>query len=265
MNSREIYILQALQQRGSIPLSELSDLLGVSIVTIRKDVSNLENKELVSRQHGSVSLPYQYEHNQLPYNVRDTLNNPEKKLIAKAAALLIQPDDAIALDAGTTTCMIASEIKSFPPISIVTNSIQAAMALEQSHHTTFLAGGQVLGRCLCTVGPDAEKSFYRVSPDKAFIGTTGISSDLRLSASLSVEIGVKQAMIKVARQVILVTPHQSFERTRMFIFADASQIDYIITTHPEPSETVMEQIKAHNIKLIYADDPESVKTLLPHR
>ena len=174
MNSREKYILQALQQTGSISLSELSSTLGVSLVTIRKDVANLEAKELVSRQHGSVSLPYQYENNQIPFSLREAFNEQDKKLIAKAAATLIHPDDAIALDSGTTTYMIANEIKSLPPVNIVTNSIRAAMALEQSHHTIFLAGGQVLSRSMCTVGPEAEKIFYKIRPDKVFIGTTGI-------------------------------------------------------------------------------------------
>lgn len=261
MNSREKYILQTLQQKGSVSLAELSDSLGVSLVTIRKDVSSLEEKELVSRQHGRVSLPYQYVNNQIPFSLREAFNEQDKKLIAKAAALLIQPDDAIALDSGTTTCMLANEIKSLPPVSIVTNSIRAAMALDQGHHTVFLAGGQILSRCLCTVGPEAERIVYQIRPDKAFIGTTGISSDLNLTASLSIEVGIKQAMIQVARQVILVTSNQSFHRNRMFIFGNASQIDYIITTHPEPPASIMEQIAAHNIKLIYADDPESVKAL----
>ena len=91
MNSREKYILQALQQTGSISLSELSSTLGVSLVTIRKDVANLEAKELVSRQHGSVSLPYQYENNQIPFSLREAFNEQDKKLIAKAAATLIHP------------------------------------------------------------------------------------------------------------------------------------------------------------------------------
>lgn len=79
MNSREKYILQALQQTGSISLSELSSTLGVSLVTIRKDVANLEAKELVSRQHGSVSLPYQYENNQIPFSLREAFNEQDKK------------------------------------------------------------------------------------------------------------------------------------------------------------------------------------------
>ena len=261
MNSREKYILQALQQTGSISLSELSSTLGVSLITIRKDVANLEAKELVSRQHGSVSLPYQYENNQIPFSLREAFNEQDKKLIAKAAATLIHPDDAIALDSGTTTYMIANEIKSLPPVNIVTNSIRAAMALEQSHHTIFLAGGQVLSRSMCTVGPEAEKIFYQIRPDKVFIGTTGISSDLNLTASLNIEVGVKQAMIQVARQVILVTSSQSFHRNRMFIFGSASQIHCIITTHPEPPAEILEQIAEHNIHLVYADDPESVKSL----
>ena len=94
-----------------------------------------------------------------------------------------------------------------------------------------------------------------------FIGTTGISSDLNLTASLNIEVGVKQAMIQVARQVILVTSSQSFHRNRMFIFGSASQIHCIITTHPEPPAEILEQIAEHNIHLVYADDPESVKSL----
>lgn len=258
MNSREKYILRILQQKGSVSLSELSNSLGVSLVTIRKDVSDLESKELVSRQHGRVSLPYQFENNQIPFGLREAFNEQDKKLIAKAAATLIQPEDSIALDSGTTTCMIANEIKALPPVSIVTNSIHAVMALEQSHHTVFLAGGQVLSRSMCTVGPEAEKNIYQIRPDKAFIGTTGISSDLSLTASLNIEVGIKKAMIQVARQVILVTSNQSFHRNRMFIFGNASQIDYIITTHPEPPASIMEQITLHGIKLIYADDPEPV-------
>ena len=68
--------------------------------------------------------------------------------------------------------MMINEIKALPPINIVTNSIHAVTTLEQSHHTVFLAGGQVLSRSMCTVGPEAEKTFHQIRPDKAFIGTT---------------------------------------------------------------------------------------------
>ena len=107
MNSREKYILQVLQQRGSVSLSELSNTLGVSLVTIRKDVSDLESQDLVSRQHGKVSLPFQYESSQIPFGLRAVVNEQDKRMIAKAAARLVQPGDAIALDSGTTTAIAA--------------------------------------------------------------------------------------------------------------------------------------------------------------
>lgn len=92
---------------------------------------------------------------------------------------------------------------------------------------------------------------------KAFIGTTGIRSDLTLTITLDIEIGVKKAMLKAAQKKILVATSEKFHGGRMFNFCSADQIDCIVTTHPAPPDSILKKIQEHKIQLIYTDDSDS--------
>lgn len=108
-NTRSQYILSALRDHGTLTVAELSEQLGVSLVTIRKDVRALAAQNLIVRQHGKISLPIATQQSYLPFHIRSISQIDDKKCIAQVAASMIDADDTIILDAGTTTLAIAME------------------------------------------------------------------------------------------------------------------------------------------------------------
>lgn len=252
-NARIDYILSALRDRGTLTVNELSEQLGVSLVTIRKDIRLLASQNLVIRQHGKISLPLSTQQSYLPFNMRSVSQIDDKKCIAQVAASLIERDDTIILDAGTTTLAIANEIKNRPPVNIATNSISIPYTLSESDHLISLAGGQMLNHSLCTAGSDAESFFRSIQAEKAFIGLSGVWDNLSLTTGLKAEAAVKGAMIAAAKRVIVVAANEKFYHSQMFNFCDADKIDTIITTGPTLPSSILEQIERHNIQLIYAD------------
>lgn len=252
-NTRIDYILSALRDRGTLTVNELSEQLGVSLVTIRKDIRLLAAQNLVVRQHGKISLPLSTQQSYLPFNMRSVSQIDDKKCIAQVAASLIERDDTIILDAGTTTLAIANEIKNRPPVNIATNSISIPYTLSESDHLISLAGGQMLNHSLCTAGSDAENFFRSIQAEKAFIGLSGVWDNLSLTTGLKAEASVKGAMIAAAKRVIVVAANEKFYHSQMFNFCNADKIDTIITTGPTLPSSILEQIERHNIQLIYAD------------
>lgn len=254
MKTRHKLIIDILKNRGDVPLSYISDTLGVSLVTLRKDANILEEQGLVIRKHGVISMAGNYTHIQQPYKLREMMDEAEKKKIANKAAELINKDDSIILDSGTTTYEIAKQIFHFPHISIATNSVCATNILNDSEHSVFLAGGTVLSRGMCTIGEEATHLFQRLHANKAFISTTGIRDNLNLTVTLDIETSVKKAMIEAADQIILVATANKFNNSSLFDFCAASKIDIIITTKPSPPESILKIIRENNIQIIYADD-----------
>lgn len=253
MNNRLKYIQEMLLSKGEISLQELSDTLNVSLVTLRKDVTQLQEEGLAVRQRGKVALPDNHHAIQQPYRLRKVLFENEKRLIAEKVMEMISEDDSIILDSGTTTYAIAKELFHQKHISIATNSICAANILNDSEHSLFIAGGQISSRGMCTVGKAAEDYFKNIHANKAFIATTGVREDLSLTVTLDIEIGVKKAMIEAANEIILVATSDKFHNNNLFSFCEADKIDKIITTHPALPAATIALIKANNIELIYAD------------
>lgn len=253
MNNRLKYIQEILLKKGEVTLQELSDELHVSLVTLRKDVTELQENGLAVRQRGKVALPDNHHSMQQPYRLRKVLFETEKNLIAKKVIEMIKEDDSIILDSGTTTYAIAKELFDYSHISIATNSICAANVLNDSEHSLFLAGGLISSRGMCTVGKDAEEYFKKIHANKAFIATTGVREDLSLTVTLDIEIGVKKAMIEAADEIILVATSDKFHNNNLFSFCTVDKIDKIITTHPALPDTALALIEANGIELIYAD------------
>lgn len=247
------YIMEILKERHTVPLLELSDVFSVSTVTIRKDVAELEEKGLVFRQHGSVSLRNDKGIPFFSLDKRSSLQNDEKFRIAVAAAALVTPNDSVILDSGTTAAMVAREMVSLPPICIATNSILAAQELGASAHNVSISGGDVINQSLCIVGAEAVSFFSNIHATKMFLGATGIRKNFLLTTGLASEAEIKKAMLEAADEVILVADSSKFLRTdnSMFSFCPPERVSCVVTG-AEPPEGYRELLHQLNIRLIVA-------------
>lgn len=221
-------IVRLVNDRGSIRVSELSDICQVTEETIRRDLDRLEEAGRLLRSHGgAVSIT---EHQpEIPYIEREITQMEEKKRIARKAVSYIEPNDRIILDASTTAWYMASIIPDVP-LTVLTNSIKVAMELSSKEKVEVIStGGKLAPRSLSFLGPSAERSLDQYHVDKVFLSCKGIHLERGISESNEMQALVKKKMIGISDKVYLLADTSKFGVQAFTYFAELKQIDEIIT------------------------------------
>lgn len=248
---RRADMLQMLNQKERVMISEFCEKYGLSEVTIRKDLDVLKNRNLLLRiRGGAIRVPA----------VVDDFNDPkvghkmlfhykQKQAIGRFAATLIQENETIILDSGTTTMQIAKNLHEFENLTIVTNSID--IALEVSKYNRFnviLLGGHLRSASLSTVGPLAESVLKICYCDKLFLGVDSFSLEKGISTPNFEEANINQTMISMAKECIAVFDSSKFNKRSFAFIASLKDIDAIVTDSDVPSDELHE-LKKINIKM----------------
>ncbi|WP_053377012.1 DeoR/GlpR family DNA-binding transcription regulator [Paenibacillus sp. FJAT-27812] len=240
-------IVQLVNERGSIRVTELSELCQVTEETIRRDLDRLEQAGRLRRSHGgAVSVKDQQP--EIPYFEREITRAEEKKRIAEEAIKLIQPKDRILLDASSTAWYMAASMPDIP-LTVLTNSIKVAMELSSKEKIEVISTGGILAsRSLSYVGPLAERSLDAYHVDKAFFSCKGVHLERGVSESNELQARIKQKMVGMADQVILLADSSKFGVQAFTHVADLSDVDTIITDrHLSPG--LLSQLKEKQISV----------------
>lgn len=231
-------ILELLKQRGTVPVSDLAEILRVSSVTIRKDLTLLEEKKLLYRTHGSAILINPYI-NDRHVSEKEKLNTEEKKAIGKMASTLIAPDDTIIIASGTTMFFLAHQIVPEDHLTVITSSITVTSILARYKNIDIIQlGGLVRNSSVSVVSEYAEKMLEDFSCSKLFIGVDGIDLDYGLTTTNLLEASLNKSMIKAAQKTIVLTDSSKFGRRGFGKICGLDTIDQIITDVKVPSQTV---------------------------
>ncbi|VDZ86258.1 Glycerol-3-phosphate regulon repressor [Kluyvera intermedia] len=177
MNSfeRRNKIVDMVNTQGSVLVLDLSNLFGISEVTIRADLRLLEEKGLLTRFHGGAARPgsnlTETDNQEVMLEDRYQLASDPKKRIAKAAALLIKEGMTVILDSGSTTLLIAEELVNMNNITVITNSLPAAFTLSENKDITLVVcGGTVRHKTHSMHGTIAERALQGICADLMFVG-----------------------------------------------------------------------------------------------
>ncbi|KQL45853.1 transcriptional regulator [Brevibacillus choshinensis] len=226
---RHSKILANVNKEKTVTVAELSKLLDVSEVTIRKDLIKLEQEGLLSRVHGGASIA-----NFLPversFIEKQAERMEEKARIARQALRHVQPGDTLILGAGTTTMELAKLLGEVAELTVVTNAVNVAMELN-SHvvHHVILIGGEMRAKSFALVGTVAEDNLKKLSVYKCFIGADGIHEQDGFSTLSLAESKVNRVMMERSRKVYVLADHTKFGESHFSSFADLSDVDRIIT------------------------------------
>ncbi|MBB3109992.1 DeoR/GlpR family transcriptional regulator of sugar metabolism [Paenibacillus phyllosphaerae] len=241
-------IVQLVNERGSIRVTELSEICQVTEETIRRDLDKLEATGKLRRSHGG-AVSVKEQHSETPYAEREIIHADEKRRIAAEAVNCISPKDRILLDASTTAWYMAASLPDMP-LTVLTNSIRVATELSTKEKIQVIAaGGQLAQRSLSFVGPLAERSLESYHVDKAFLSCKGVHMERGISESHELQARVKSKMVGMADHVYLLADASKFGVQAFTHVANLQEIHTLITDRGI-DELTLAQLKEKAIEVI---------------
>jgi len=221
-------IVQLVNERGSIRVTDLSLLCDVTEETIRRDLDKLESDGKLTRSHGG-AISIRELHSEVPYLERETMNEAQKRNIAREAVKHVMENDRIILDASTTAWYMAQHLPN-RPLVVITNSLKVAMELSTKDKIQVIStGGQLSPRSLSSVGPLAEQSLELYHVDKAFLSCKGLHLGRGISESNEQQALIKRKMISISDHVTILADYSKIGTQALTHVASWEQIDRVIT------------------------------------
>lgn len=241
-------ILERLNRDGKVDVAGLSQQLGISEVTIRRDLEHLAQAGVLRRTRGgAVSMMMLGEG--LPYAMREIEVAETKRLLAGAVAKLVRNGEAVALDSGTT-CVEIARVLVGTRLTVMPFSVQAIGALfGKSNINLITPGGSVRHDEGSITGPLAEASLRSVRFDTAIISPCGASPEDGVMAHDLQDAAVKRAIIGAARRTILVADSSKFSRSAMAAVCPLDSIDILVTDSEVPAQ-VVERLSAGGVQVV---------------
>lgn len=246
---RQQKIVELVNERKSVRVTELSQLYSVTEETIRRDLEKLENDKKLSRSHGGAISVSTSDSPEIPYVQREITNVKEKNKIALEAAQHVYEGEKIILDASTTAWYMAKALPDIQ-ITVLTNSIKVAMELSTKKQITVIStGGFLLSKSLSFVGPLAESSLDTYHVNKAFISCKGLHINRGISESDEQQARVKEKMIDSADSIYIMIDHSKFGIQAFSSISGLEVIDNIITDN-KVDDQVTQQLSEGSLNLV---------------
>ncbi len=224
-------ILNMLEKNERILTTDLCKEFNTSVVTIRKDLTILENRGHLKRTHGgAIAIKTNKFYHGLALKEKEKINLEEKMRIVKTAAMLVTDGDTIILDSGSTTSLLAREIKNRKNLTVITNALNIASDLLDTDVEVILLGGTLIKEGLTLAGPLTDSMLRHVSASKVFLGVDGIDFSVGLTTPNIQEAHTSRVMMSVAGDVVLLADASKFGRRSLGVIAKLDEIDVLITT-----------------------------------
>ena len=251
VEERRRIILEVLDQHERVTVQNLVKRFGVSAVTIRGDLDTLMEAGALVRSHGGALKPLDGPAD-IAINVKKILHHEEKVRIGAAAAQLIQNDETVILDSGTTTLEVARQIavRKFKSLTMITNGLNIALELARQSQICIIMVGGILRHVSCSVvGPHAEQMLQGLNADRLFLGVDGLDLNIGLMTPDVLEAQLNAQLIRVAREVSVVADSSKFKRRSLSLIARLDTVHRIITDDKIDAD-IAAAIRSKGIELV---------------
>lgn len=246
---RRQFILDRLRQERKVYVSRLSDDLGVTQETIRRDLEKLEMGGHLQRSHGGAVLVTPSNEDISIIN-RATANFSLKQAIALKAAGLVNDGASLMVDSSTTVLALFSLLSGNKDLTVITNSIKLLNDFAGKGMEFISTGGNFRAHSLCLVGGQAMRTIRNYHVDLAIFSCKGLDRGQGITESNEPEAEIKYVMSRQAGGRVLLADHTKFDRAFFARTLDFADVDYVVTDR-EPSGEWIEFFDSHDIQLIY--------------
>ena len=263
--ARRLTIQRKLLLDGTATVEDLALELDVSVATIRRDLAQMEEEGMIRRTHGGAVIRAPRGADQA-FGMREQIDSEAKRAIARAAATLIQPDQTILMNDGSTVLALAREmVAAQMPLTVATPGVNVATALSEcTAISAYLLGGRVRHQTLGTSGHYAEEMLRSFNADIAFIAAEGFSQAEGLTFSYEADAALARLMRERATTaVVLATTRKLHQRDRITAL-NLTRIDILVTDCDDTA--LLTSISATGIRILRTDGqatPDPIKERIP--
>lgn len=242
---RQAVILEQARRTGAVRVSDLVAQLGVSDMTIRRDLDALASRGLVEKVYGGATAVLGKSTDEPGFEAKSVQQRAQKEAIAELAATLVRPGTAIGISAGTTTWSLARALGPVAGLTVVTNSIRVADVLRdtaQADSTVVLTGG-VRTPSDALVGPIAVHSLRRLHLDLVFLGVHGMAEGPGFTTPNLTESETDRALVEAGGRLVVLADHTKWGIVGISTIAGLDEADVVVTDDglPEPARQVLSE------------------------
>ena len=235
---RQARIVEEIHRRGAVRVIEFAQMLGVSDMTIRRDLDALAQQGLVDKVHGGATRTRSASTEEPGFEAKSSRQQAEKEAIAQAAVELVSPGTAVGLSAGTTTWALAHALRAVDGLTIVTNSMRIADVLHASPRTNqnVVVVGGVRTPSDALVGPVAVTTLRSLHVDQLFMGVHGLSEDAGFTTPNLLEADTDRALVNAGRRLVVLADHTKWGTVGLSTIARLSDADVVISDDGLPAD-----------------------------
>ena len=250
---RQAYILDRVREDGGVRVADLVRDLGVSDMTIRRDMELLHERGLIEKVHGGATALPGSALFEPGFAAKSALQEAEKEAIVDAAVALIEPGTAIGISAGTTTYALARLLGDVVGLTVVTNSVRVADVLHDAGRPdqTIIMTGGVRTPSDALVGPFAVAALRSVHVDLVFMGVHGMDAHSGFSSPNLMEAETNRALIEAGGRLVVVADHTKWGQVALSSIARLDQADIVISdTGLDPSAQELLRSRVRELVLV---------------
>lgn len=238
VENRRMQIIEIVKKNPSVRVEYLAQLFGVSLMTIRRDLQELENKKLLTRTHGGAVLAEQTE---------DEVQMCRRR-IAMFAASLVEDGDSLFINTSRNALQMLEYIQC-ENVTVITNNGKAIYSEHSQEISVVLSGGELRHPKDAMVGDFALRNLQPIYAKKAFVGCSGISAQAGMTTEIFNEVSINELMISHAtHDVYLLADHTKIGKNSSFISCPIEKISYLITDENAPQEA-LERIREKGVQV----------------
>jgi DeoR/GlpR family transcriptional regulator of sugar metabolism len=245
-------IKEILLNKRSIKVSDLVQEFLVSEETIRRDLHQLEKDGIIKKNYGGAMLIEELnKYDQLSVEQRQYQYHEEKDSLGKAAAQLVQDEQIIILDAGSTTSYVTKHLHHVKDLMVISNALNVIDECSKNDTDVYVLGGKLRKNNMSMVGPQTEAELKNYNADFVFLGTSGISVKKGFTSSDLYEAEIKRAMVSAGKKIVLLADHSKFEKAGLISFCHFEDVDVLVTSE-RVDRNILKKIEQAGVEVIIA-------------
>lgn len=246
-------IKEILLEQHSVKVADLVDEFNVSEETIRRDLNEFVKEGLIKKNYGGAILTKELQRMAdavPPVQQRQFQFSDEKDIIGKKAAELIQDEQIVILDAGSTTWYVAKHMYFSNGLTVISNGLNIVEECSKNDSASiYLLGGKLKRNSMSLFGPQTEIELQKYNADFVFMGTSGISLRQGFTSSDLYEAEIKRAMVSAGQQIIVLADHSKLQKPGLISFCDFEEVDVLITSDLA-DEAIIQEIENHDVEVV---------------